>query len=271
MSYVLEAPVIENRRFPRHNYILALRVPEIAEKTAPGQFVMAAEVSYETLPSPLLKRALAVYSIQHEKDQASVITLLLKIVGDGTRRLASLQPGDCVSLIGPLGNGFDLQAARGKLNLVVVGGTGIASVYLLCQQLTRRGEEVRLLYGGKTGEDLVGLEDFEALDIPITVTTEDGSRGRMGLITDALEDLLQRLPPEHLHVFTCGPNPMMRAVTRLTSARKVPSQISVEAKMACGFGVCLGCTVKTRSSYRLACRHGPVFRGEDFLWEGESA
>ena len=269
MSYVLEAPVIENVRYPQHNYLLAVRAPEVAEKIRPGQFVMAAEVGDQSLPYPLLKRALAVYSIKKEKGRKSVITLLLKIVGEGTRRLAALETGDSVSLIGPLGNGFDTTAASAKISFLLAGGIGIASFYLLAEQLKKSGQEVHLIYGGRTAEDLVVLEDFCRLDIPVFVTTDDGSAGFKGLITEGLKEYVKDFPRNRLLFYICGPNAMMKAVTSLAVEYRVPSQISVEAKMACGFGVCLGCSIKTITSYRLACRHGPVFDAAEFVWEEE--
>lgn len=269
MSYVLEAPVVENRLLPQHNYLLAVRTPEIAETVRPGQFVMAAELTSQSLPYPLLKRALAVFSAVEEEGRKSVITLLLKTVGEGTLRLAALQPGDSVSLIGPLGNGFDLEPARGRINFLIAGGIGIASFYLLAQALQAAGEEVHLIYGARSAADLVMLEDFRRLDIPVFMTTDDGSQGLRGPITEGLRAYMPDHPSQRLFFYVCGPNRMMKAVTDLARRHGVPSQISVEAKMACGFGVCLGCTVKTVHSYRLACRHGPVFKGEEFVWEEE--
>lgn len=267
MAYFLEAPVIENLRFPQHNYLLSLQAPKVAQKVLPGQFVMAAEVEKLTLPYPLLKRAMAVYSTAEEKGERSIITLLLKVIGDGTRRLASLQPGDTVSLIGPLGNGFDTGQGHGKINLLVAGGIGIASLYLLADKLKRDGQQLHLIYGGQGAKDLVGLDDFRRLEIPIFVTTDDGSLGFKGLVTEGLESYLKDLPQDDLVIYTCGPNPMMKAVSSLAASYNIPCQISVEAKMACGFGVCLGCSVKTVGSYRLACRHGPVFDAAEFVWE----
>ena len=261
--------MLENQRFPGHNYLLALRVPEIAEKTLPGQFVMAAEVGKGSLPYPLLKRALAVYSIREDSGRKSTVTLLLKVVGEGTRRLATLQPGDSVSLIGPLGNGFDLERARGRISFLVAGGIGIASFYLLAEQLKKWGEEVHVVFGGRSASDLVGLEDFRQLGFPTFVTTDDGSLGLKGLVTDGLSQYIEGFPRDRLIFFTCGPNRMMQAVSSIARSHRIPCQLSVEARMACGFGVCLGCSVKTVSSYRLTCRHGPVFNADEMVWEDE--
>ena len=267
MSYVLEAPVVENLRFPGHNYLLAIRAPEIAEKALPGQFVMAAEVEDQPLPYPLLKRALAVYSLRAEAGRKSVITLLLKIVGDGTRRLATMQPGDSVSLIGPLGNGFDLAPAQSRISFLLAGGIGIASFYLLADELRKAGEEVHLIFGGRSAADLVGLEDFKKIGIPVFVTTDDGSLGFRGMITDGLREYMRNFSPQELVFYTCGPHRMMQAVASIASSAGIPCQASVEARMACGFGVCLGCSVRTISSYRLTCRHGPVFAADEIVWQ----
>lgn len=259
--------MIENRRYPNGSAIFRVRAPEIAESALPGQFVMAGVATKGGLPAPLLKRALAIFSVHPETRGPDTISFLVKVVGEGTQRLADLQPGDLTELIGPLGNGFDLALARGKINFLVVGGTGIASVLLLAEQLTREGEEVHLVYGGRTEADLIGIEDFLGLDIPVFATTEDGSRGFEGLVTDGFSSYLESFPKELANIYTCGPNLMMEAVTRIAAKYSIGCQISVEAKMACGFGVCLGCTVKTTEDYRLACTHGPVFNASHFVWE----
>jgi dihydroorotate dehydrogenase electron transfer subunit len=225
----------------------------------------------QTIPSPLLKRALAVYSMGFENGEKALIKFLVKVVGEGTRRLAALQPGDQLDLIGPLGNGFNLESARNRINFLVVGGTGIASVYLLAEYLVRQGEVVHLVYGAAKADELIGLHDFERLEIPIFLATEDGSLGYHGLVTGGFRDYLRGYPPQNAQIFTCGPNPMMQAVCEIALKHDIPCQLSVESKMACGFGVCLGCTVKTRGSLRLACTHGPVFHAEDFVWEQERA
>jgi dihydroorotate dehydrogenase electron transfer subunit len=267
VAQVVEAPVVENCQFPNHNHIVVLRASEIAKEVLPGQFVMASCAGDEALPHPLLKRAMAVYTVKRYQGEESLIALLIKVVGDGTHRLANAKPGDSINLIGPLGNGFDLERAKGRINFLVVGGTGIASVYLLAKHLSHYGESVHLVYGGQNAEALVGLDDFRKLGIPIVTATEDASSGFPGLVTDGFLDYLDRFPISQANIYTCGPNLMMQAVTEMALKRGIPCQISVESKMACGFGVCLGCTVKTTGSYRLACTDGPVFDASEFVWE----
>ena len=267
VSHILEAEVVENVRLAGHNFLLAVRAPEIAANVKPGQFVMASVADGLTLPHPLLKRALAVFSVEPEKGLPSIITLLVKVVGDGTHRLASLLPDERLNLIGPLGNGFSSTGAPDRVHLLAAGGVGIASFYLLAEELRRSGQDVHLLYGARTAGDLVGLEYFERLRIPLLLTTEDGSAGVKGLITEGLEQYLKQFVDRTATLYVCGPDRMMQAVSALASLHQIPCQISVESKMACGFGVCLGCTVETVDSFRLACSDGPVFDAEEFIWQ----
>ena len=263
--HVVQAPVVGSVGYPGFNHLLALRSREIADSAKPGQFVMAGLADCSS--DPLLKRALAVYSIPRTAGDGDLLTLLIKVVGPGTRQLAALREGDRVSLIGPLGNGFDTSRAKGRVSVLVAGGVGIASVFLLARELSEAGEEVHLLYGARRARDLVGLEDFQGLGIQVQVATEDGSRGARGLVTRILEPYFRSYPARKLAVYTCGPNPMMQAVSRLASAHGAGCQVSVETPMACGFGVCLGCSVRTVHSYRLACTHGPVFDAREVVWD----
>ena len=270
MSRVELAPVLENRQLSGNSALLVLQAPGIARRCLPGQFVMASEEDGMDQPFPLLKRALAVYST-HFEGQENAVSLLFKVVGDGTRRLASLRSGDQVSLVGPLGNGFSLQEGRTRVCYLVAGGIGIASFYLLAEGLLKQGDRPLLVYGARSQHDLAGIEDFEALGMPVYVATQDGSRGMRGLVTLALQEAVSDHPGQPAIIYSCGPTPMMQAVSLWAQARDLPCRISVENRMACGFGVCLGCTVQTTQGYRLACSHGPVFDAAQFVWESQQS
>jgi dihydroorotate dehydrogenase electron transfer subunit len=263
----IEGKIRARESLGRDNFLLTVDAPALAPLILPGQFVMAAAAQAYSQPFPLLRRALAVFSV--EGSGREQLTLLLKVVGDGTRQLAGLRAGDSIHLVGPLGCGFDCEPARGRRALIVAGGIGIASVYLLAEQLVRQGTDVHLIYGGRTAADLVCLDYFAALPISLLLTTEDGSRGLAGRVTGSLAKYLPGLSPENSVVYACGPNPMMKAVSSQVVHLGVPCQVSVETKMACGFGVCLGCSVKVGDRYRLACTHGPVFEAAGFQWEEE--
>ena len=263
----IEGRVRSSESLGSDHFLLDVEAPRIAPASRPGQFVMAAAAEPYTLPFPLLKRALAVFSVEGKKRER--LTLLLKVIGDGTRKLSRLRAGDPIDLTGPLGHGFDCEPARDRQAWIVAGGIGIASVYLLARQLAGQGTDVHLIYGARSESDLVGLDYFEKLPISVHLTTEDGSRGLPGRVTDQLARLLADGPAPETVVYTCGPNPMMKAVSSRVTRRGLACQISVETKMACGFGVCLGCSVKVGDEYRLACTHGPVFEAVDFRWEDE--
>jgi len=262
MPHAVEAELVENKQLPQDNYLLTFRAPSISSETLPGQFVMAAPKTHQVVPSPLLKRPLAVYSVH-----GPLLTVLIKAIGEGTARLGLMRPGQIANLIGPLGNGFDLTAGRGKINFLIAGGVGIASVYLLAQKLKQQGDETHLLYGARTAADLILLDDFQALDVPVVPATDDGSCGFRGFVTAALGDYMRGYDISLLNFYACGPEPMLKAVSAFACAQHIPCQVSVEARMACGFGVCLGCSVKTKDGYRLACSDGPVFQASELIWD----
>ena len=200
---------------------------------------------------PLLPRPMAVYRARGER-----LEFCFRVVGRGTRLLSELAPGSALGVVGPLGNGFPAPDGR---PILVGGGTGNASLYELAAAL---GPELRVLLGGRTREDILGLADFEALPGAIEVATEDGSLGRRGLVTALLE------PKPGDHVFACGPTPMMRRAGEIARAAGVRCSVSLESSMACGFGVCLGCAVPIRNGFRYVCSDGPVFEAEELDWAG---
>lgn len=271
MNRVVMAPVIANERLPRDHWMLTALAPEIAETGTPGQFVMASDQTGSSLPYPLLRRALAIYDTGREDDKPGTVRLLVKSIGEGTRRLAALRAGDAINLIGPLGHGFQIKPSPNRVHAILAGGVGIASVFLLAERLAKMGEEVHLIYGGRSRDDLVCLDDFRGLGAKLFLATQDGSAGTAGLVTDAMLRHVDQFPAPSLLYYACGPNPMLRAVAEIAHRLGIACQVSVETRMGCGFGVCLGCSVRTHRSYRLACQHGPVFNSDELAWEEESA
>ena len=232
----------------------------------PGQFVMLSPGARGAAPrsDPLLPRPMAVYRERRAKGE-SEIEILFKRHGRGTALLAACAPGDRVGVVGPLGRGFAQISGRA---LLVAGGTGIASVYELAARQERRAPgTARVLLGARTGADLMGVRDFEALGIALEIATEDGSLGRRGLVTELLEAELAR--DASAHVYACGPTAMMRRCAEIAASRGAPCSASLENPMACGFGVCLGCAAPLRAGgFALVCRDGPVFDAAAIAWEG---
>jgi dihydroorotate dehydrogenase electron transfer subunit len=233
----------------------------------PGQFVMlsAGALGSVARHDPLLPRPMAVYRA-HESDGDPRIEILFKVHGRGTALLADGQAGSRVGVVGPLGTPFPDPPA-GARALLVAGGTGIASVYELAAGLSSRGVAVQVLLGARAADDLMGETDFEALTATLRVATEDGSRGRRGLVTALLSEALSEAAPAC--VYACGPTPMMAAAAAIAAEHAVPCWVSLENPMACGFGVCLGCAAPLRQGgFALVCRDGPVLPADVVAWEG---
>ena len=206
----------------------------------------------------LLRRPLGV----HRLDKAK-LALLFSVVGKGTYWLAQRQAGDTVDLLGPMGNGFSVHPDSHNL-LLVAGGIGIAPLRFLIDKTLEQGKEVTLLLGAQTSSHLYP-ESLLPPDIRLAKTTEDGSAGEKGMITDLLPDYINWAD----QIFACGPTPMYRAMAaqqqRLLAAKSV--QVSLEMRMGCGLGTCYGCTLRTKHGLKQVCKDGPVFELDDIFWD----
>jgi dihydroorotate dehydrogenase electron transfer subunit len=228
----------------------------------PGQFIM---LRVAEGPDPLLARPFGVSGFQRKEDGAD-IEIMYRVVGRGTRFMERWKPGHLVTFLGPLGRGFVLPP-EGTTSLLVAGGVGLPPLLALARKMEALGRagELSLIYGEASSDRLVdpGAEFFP--DLETSTCTEDGSCGTLGLVTGLLE---ARENGNGRNIFVCGPNPMMRAIMDLTSDRCLSSQYSLEARMACGFGVCSGCAAKMASGqYVRVCREGPVFNGNELAEE----
>lgn len=240
-------------------YRLTLFAPRLSNAAEPGQFVMAA-----CGPSldPLLRRPFSIHDVNQDN---GCLQLLFKVVGQGTRLLSTLQVGDSVSLLGPLGQGFK-RMPKGPVCLVG-GGMGIAPLLYLAKRLTEQSalkSTCAVLLGARTRTDLHFLEPaFRALGCSTYLATDDGSLGHHGLVSDLLPAALSGMRK----VYVCGPLQMMATVARLCQAAQVPCEVSLETHMACGLGACLGCAIPAGpNQYKHVCKHGPVFAAEEVVW-----
>ncbi len=232
------------------------------EPSEPGQFYM---VRGDWGADPLLPRPL---SILGEDPAAGTLSFLLKVVGRGSSLLFDLEPGHKVTALGPLGHPFPMPpASGGPLVALVGGGVGVPPLVFLARRLAAARIPYAFLQGARTKDDLLLVEDLAALGTPPVCTTEDGSAGAKGLVTAPLAAALDAGLGA---VYACGPEGMLRAVAAMCAGR-VPCYVSLEARMGCGYGVCLGCVVPVlRNSARIyerVCQEGPVFDGEVVLWE----
>jgi dihydroorotate dehydrogenase electron transfer subunit len=261
-----EASIVANDALGSAGYRLRLEVPDWPA-SAPGQFLMVSPGAVGGVPrqDPLLPRPMAVYLDKPAGTAGASVEILYKVEGRGTALLAEADPGERLLVVGPLGQPFPVPPKGGRV-VIVGGGTGVASLYALARDAASSAE-VTVILGARAAGDLLGREDFEALDVTLLLTTEDGSLGECGRVTAPLERLLAAGGVDRL--YSCGPTPMMRACAELAAEHGVACSVSLENNMACGFGVCLGCAApRAAGAYALVCRDGPVFEATEIDWEG---
>jgi dihydroorotate dehydrogenase electron transfer subunit len=269
----------ENVCIARDTYRLRFRLPTLARRIVPGQFLM---LRLADLDDPLLGRPLALYDTvldAGESGAAVGIDVVYLVQGKLTTRLARLGAGTALEVWGPLGNGFESQLADHLV--MVAGGIGQTPFLALAREqlgLRRYGDpprsapsggRVTLCYGARTKDYLAGVEDFQRLGVEVLVSTDDGTAGHQGLVTDLVERVLDESPKAH--VVCCGPEKMMERVAEITLRRRVPCQVSLETPMACGIGICFSCVARVRTAdnawdYRRTCVEGPVFDAAQIEW-----
>lgn len=237
--------VVDQQALTRDVYRLRL-AGDTSSLTAPGQFV---EISLEGF---FLRRPISVCDYD-----AQGLTLIYKVVGQGTAAMKELKAGDTLDLLCGLGNGFDPSLA-GEAPLLVGGGVGVPPLYHLAKVLLEGGVRPEVLLGFNKAEEIFYAREFEELGARVTVTTVDGSAGVKGFVTAAL-------PERYSHVFACGPMPMLKALYKATDG--IPGQFSLEERMGCGFGACMGCSIMTTQGSRRVCKDGPVFLKEVLGWQ----
>ena len=213
--------------------------------TAPGQFVQV------QVPGFYLRRPISVCDWDSE-----TLTLVYKVVGNGTEAMCRMSPGTDLDLLTGLGNGFDITRC-GERPLLIGGGVGLPPMVGLCRCLMQAGKHPTVLAGFNTADEVFLREDVEKLGAPFVLATMDGSAGIKGLVTDALPEI------DFTDICACGPLPMLKAIM---NADDHPAQLSFEERMGCGFGACMGCTVKVKGGYKRICKDGPVLVREEVIW-----
>ena len=256
--------VIARRREGAY-WLASFAAREIAERAQPGQFV---QIAVEA-PHTLLRRPFSIARVTRTGASAGTVDVVFDAHGPGTEWLTTVDTHDVIDVIGPLGTPFPLP--QRKVNcLLVGGGYGAAPLYYLAEVLLRKGLRVDMISGAATAERIMGAIEAKRLSASVTFTTEDGSLGRTGRVTDVIDEVLDASGAGV--VYACGPNPMLRAVSERCAARRVPVQVAVEERMGCGVGVCFTCVVPVagRDGYvrnKRACIDGPVFNGARIDWD----
>ncbi|MBI4974851.1 MAG: dihydroorotate dehydrogenase electron transfer subunit [Candidatus Omnitrophica bacterium] len=233
---------------------------------SPGQFI---EIRCSDDLNPLLRRPLGLHRILKNG-----IEVLYEVVGKGTALLSKKRKGESLDIIGPLGNGFDIKAGMGQATIIIAGGIGVAPLVSLAEEIARsprpalHGRELYVLIGACKRSHILCEKDFKKLGAKVLIATEDGSKGYKGLATDLLKDFLNPKPYIlYPAIYACGPNEMLKTVAWIAKDRRIPCQISLEERMACGVGACLGCAVKVKGGgYKMVCKDGPIFNAEEIAW-----
>jgi len=268
----LRSEIAEHSEVGPRLWRLVFGSPELAASAIPGQFV---HVLCGTSHDPLLRRPFSIHDADPDSGQAA---LLYEVRGRGTALLAEKRPGEMLDILGPLGNGFRLPVSGDQPVVLAGGGVGIAPLRFLARKIADAvgGECITFNFGARTSEMHVCLDDFRCLcpmdlESRLWIATDDGSLGDQGLVTDLLVRRVQELgDSEQPLIYACGPTPMLREVARIAGEHHLQCQVSLEAKMACGVGACMGCVVKARDGdgfkYVRVCKEGPVFDAHEVIW-----
>jgi dihydroorotate dehydrogenase electron transfer subunit len=294
-------PVIQNRPLTGGHFVLSVLAPRQARAARPGQFAMIRLLGHSDV---LLRRPMSIYDVKPASAdsaataQASpvgqkakslrrssrgqspaVLEFLYKVVGRGTALMAGLKSDDRVGLLAPLGHGFLAEEYLGEARqadevLHVAGGIGIAALLLPARELAQAGVRQRLFFGGRSRADLVEVAEFKPHVEETVLATEDGSRGQRGYVTKPFEDYLQLRREKRLLILACGPWAMLEATVALARRYGQRSLVSMENRMGCALGVCLGCCIRVEGTghgaYERVCTEGPVFWAEHVVWGNNS-
>ena len=236
--------VISNEKIAKNTYECVLE-GDTSHITASGQFVNI------KLDGFYLRRPISVCDVEGDR-----LTIIYKVVGDGTEKMSRAESGEKWLTLTGLGNGYNLTKS-GDTPLLIGGGAGVPPMYLLCRELIKAGKKPTVILGFNTKDEVFYKEKFESLGVRVIVATADGSMGVKGFVTDAMRGL------SYSYFYTCGPEPMLKAIY---NASESDGQFSFEERMGCGFGACMGCTCKTKYGNKRICRDGPVLEKEEIVW-----
>jgi dihydroorotate dehydrogenase electron transfer subunit len=262
------ARILKNEKVAPEIFLMEIRTPQVIALGRPGQFL---HLRLGEDNGVLLRRPLSIFSRDPGRGAAGI---LYQRVGRGTQILSGMKPGEDVDILGPLGRAFDLPPER-KTAVLVAGGLGVAPLFFLAQDLICRGVSVRFLLGARCKDLLLCVSELRAMGVRLNISTDDGSEGFHGLVTELLGNVLaeERFDPFSCGIYATGPEPMMKKAAFQARRYGLAAQFSLERHMACGLGACLGCVVRCRDEqgapvYRRVCTDGPVFGLEELPWVG---
>lgn len=253
-KYQIKARVIRNKRIKDNFYNLVLSAPQIASSVLPGQFV---NIKIEEV---FLRRP---FSVQFRKKDC--LGILYEVVGKGTFFLSQKKENDSLDIIGPLGRGFSLPKEKNREIILVAGGIGIAGLFFLAEKLLEK-QKIKVLIGAKTKNKLLCEKELKDLGCEVFVSTDDGSKGFKGKVTELLKKLISAKNNHSKTIYACGPYPMLKELAEISHALNILTWVLLDQHMACGFGACLGCSIETKYGFKRVCKDGPVFNAEEIIW-----
>ena len=236
--------ITDNKKIAEKTYFMSLE-GDTSAITKPGQFINI------KLDGFFLRRPISVCDCENGR-----LSIIYKVVGNGTKELSELPVGAELDILSGLGNGYDTSKS-GDCPVLIGGGVGVPPMYLLCKKLVSEGKKATVILGFNSEKEVFGVDEFKATGAEVYVTTADGSVGTKGFVTDVLKNL------DYTYFYTCGPMPMFKAIE---SIAKTSGQYSFEERMGCGFGACMGCTCKTKYGNKRICKDGPVLEREEIVW-----
>lgn len=236
--------ITDNKKIAEKTYFMSLE-GDTSAITKPGQFINI------KLDGFFLRRPISVCDCENGK-----LSIIYKVVGNGTKEMSELPVGAELDILSGLGNGYDTSKS-GDCPVLIGGGVGVPPMYLLCKKLVSEGKKATVILGFNSEKEVFGVDEFKATGAEVYVTTADGSVGTKGFVTDVLKNL------DYTYFYACGPMPMFKAIE---SIAKTSGQYSFEERMGCGFGACMGCTCKTKYGNKRICKDGPVLEREEIVW-----
>lgn len=233
-------------------FLFSFRSAFLSKTAKPGMFI------HIKIPGTILRRPLSIHDVIGAK-----IYILFRVKGRGTKILSSYKPQDKLNIIGPLGKGFDLIDKNNSQHILIAGGLGVAPLRFLAHKLSKNNKtkENIIILGAKTGADILVKDEFQALGYQVYITTQDGSLGHKGVVTQVLDKILSaRKRNYYSYIYACGPEIMFKAINDvIIKYSRISCQVSFEQFMGCGLGICCGCTIATNQGYKKVCKDGPVF------------
>ncbi|HUO76723.1 MAG TPA: dihydroorotate dehydrogenase electron transfer subunit [Thermodesulfovibrionales bacterium] len=269
MSRYFTAEIAENRPLNNDFHLLTFFPLGHTKEPQPGQFYMLSTLgksragsSFEEIHDPLLKRPFSLF-----RKTGKGLQILFRIRGRGTAMMKELKKSSLVNVLGPLGNSYPFPAGN-KTPLIIAGGIGIASLFYFAERLSKAKKKAYISYGVRSENELFMTDEVKRFAKELFISTDDGSCGERGCVTDMVGGLLSRIPSLGTNsvIYACGPRKMLEAVSRMAKQKGIEAYLSMEEVMACGVGACLGCVVKTVSGYKRVCKEGPIFDAKEIVW-----